>query len=144
MPGGRPTKFRKEYCEMLLEHMKQGFSYESFGGRIGVSPDTCLDWEQAHPEFLLARKIGYAMCRLWWEEAGIDGMTSGSINASIWIFNMKNRFKWRDVEPEDLQTIAPTIRIALKKEPTTNLLKMLMSQKQERPTREVDAISEEA
>ena len=29
-PVGRPTKYKPEYCEMLIEHMSEGLSFESF------------------------------------------------------------------------------------------------------------------
>lgn len=122
---GRPTKYRKEYCALLLEHMKDGLSFESFGGIVGVARHTLYDWEKVHPEFLHAKKEGESGSRLYWEKVGRDGLynetikdgdgmtVTKSINATIWIFNMKNRFKWRDKteeedEPEKLNSTLPT------------------------------------
>ena len=31
---GRPTDYKKEYCELLIEHMAAGFSFESFAGKL--------------------------------------------------------------------------------------------------------------
>lgn len=105
---GRPTKYKKEYCDALIGHMQKGLSYESFGGVVWVDRDTLYEWEKKHREFSDAKKIGASLCRKWWEEAGIDGMTSGSINAAIWIFNMKNRFpEWRDVKEIDRTNYTP-------------------------------------
>src|SRR5690349_7812689 len=98
---------------MLVGHMAQGLSYESFGGVVEVSKQTLYDWEKRHEEFRDAKDRGESQSRLFWEKAGInglhnetikdgDGMTvTRSINATVWIFNMKNRFKWRDKTEEE-------------------------------------------
>lgn len=62
---GRPTKYKDEYPEMLLAHMRGGESFWSFAGRIGVCLQTLQEWTQtdgAHyqPAFLEAKKIGEA------------------------------------------------------------------------------------
>lgn len=103
---------------MLLSHFKEGLSFESFGGVIGVSKQTLYDWEKANPEFLDAKNVGEAASRLYWEKVGRDGLhaetikdgdgmtVNRSINATIWIFNMKNRFKWRDKSEEEARDLA--------------------------------------
>ena len=65
---GRPSKYISKYCELLLDHCRQGLSYESFAGRVGVAVKTLYLWEDAHPEFLQAKKEGLAYVRLWHEE----------------------------------------------------------------------------
>lgn len=108
---GRPTKFKPEYCQKLIEHMKQGLSFESFSAIIGVNQDTLHEWSKnpkKYAGFLDAKKEAFAHARLFWEKLGIDGLyttvtydgenrkVEKSINATIWIFNMKNRFGWKD------------------------------------------------
>ncbi len=103
---GRPSKYDPKFCEMLIEHMTQGLSYEAFAGFIGVSKQTLYTWEQNNPEFLDSKKIAVEKSRLWWEQQGQDGLwaiseknadgthVTKSINAAMWIFNMRNRFGW--------------------------------------------------
>lgn len=104
---GRPTKFKPEYCEMLVEHMASGMSFESFAGIIDVNQDTLHEWVKHHVDFSEAKKRAWAKNRVFWEKVGIDGLYNESyrdkdsshskqLNAAIWVFNMKNRFKWRD------------------------------------------------
>jgi DNA-binding transcriptional regulator YiaG len=112
---GRPTKYRPEYCEMLIDFVgKQGFSYEAFAGYIGVHKDTLYEWEKAvypdnypeealrgtkkYQEFSDSKKIAFDLNRHYWENAGKTLMFMGAkdVSPSVWIFNMKNRFKWRD------------------------------------------------
>lgn len=100
---GRPSKYRKEYCELLVSHMEGGLSFESFAAEVGVIPDTLYEWVKKHPEFSDAKKRGWALSQLFWEKIGIAGATGRirGFNAASWIFNMKNRFKWRDLQPEE-------------------------------------------
>lgn len=123
MSAGRPTKYDKKYCEELIEHMAKGLSYEAFAGTVSVSKQTLYDWEKANPEFLDAKEIAIEKCRIFWEELGIKNIInksdsssweggseskSRSLNSSAWIFNMKNRFGWRDKQPgEEDKIITP-------------------------------------
>jgi len=99
---GAPSKYRPEYCEMLIKHMTTGLSFESFAGTVDVCDDTLREWESRHPEFSAAKKRAFAKNRVFWEEAGTQGLFSGKdgpqLNATVWIFNMKNRFRkeWTD------------------------------------------------
>ncbi len=107
--GGRPTKFKPEYCEMLIKHMgTSGLSYETFAPTIGVDRDTLYHWETKHPKFSDAKKTALAQNKLFWEKIGLAGMTGQvpGFNATLWIFNMKNRHGWRDrIETENKTTI---------------------------------------
>ena len=49
---GRPTEYKEEFCQMLIDHMSEGYSFESFGGIVGVSERVLYDWEKKFPEFL--------------------------------------------------------------------------------------------
>ena len=100
---GRPSAYKSEYCQMLIEHMKQGLSIESFAGVVGVNRDTLYQWNKVHPEFSDTLKRGTDLSLLFYEKFGVAIM-AGKVdraNVTAWIFNMKNRFKWRDVQPTD-------------------------------------------
>ena len=47
-------------------------------------------------EFRIAVKDAQDACCVWWEKTGRALAKEGGGNAAIWIFNMKNRFSWRD------------------------------------------------
>jgi hypothetical protein len=102
---GRPTMYRPEYCQKLIDHMASGKSYETFGYKVGVNRSTVYKWEKKHPEFVDAKKAAFDASLDFWENAGIQGMFMGGkdnpFNSTVWVFNMKNRFNWRDkVESE--------------------------------------------
>lgn len=117
MPAGRPHKYLPEYPDMLIEHMSKGFSYESFAGLVSVHKSTIYEWETSFEEFSDAKKIAFEKSRLFWEKQGIEGLyntstydpetkvsTSRSLNSSVYIFNMKNRFptEWREKQEIDM------------------------------------------
>jgi hypothetical protein len=97
---GRPSKYKQQYCQSLIDHMSDGLSYESFAGLIGVCVDSLYDWEVAHPEFFDAKTIGQAK-RLLYNELIIDGLAKGKVvgSTTAQIFRMKNlggNLAWKD------------------------------------------------
>lgn len=61
LPGyktGRPSLYRPEYCDMVIEHMAKGHSLTGFAGVIQVNLDTVYEWQTKHPEFSEAVHIG--------------------------------------------------------------------------------------
>ena len=59
--GGRPTKYRREYCAAIKAYMGKGFSVTAFAGVAGVHRETLYKWEREIPEFSNAIKI--ARCK---------------------------------------------------------------------------------
>lgn len=122
---GRPSKYNPEFCQQLIDHMAQGLSFESFAAVIGVNQDTLYEWTKVHDEFSEAKKTAYNANLLFWEKQGIDGLysivetdeegkivRSKSINSTVWIFNMKNRHKWRDKQEGEEDQININLTLA--------------------------------
>ena len=95
---GRPTKYREEYCQMLIDHMAKGYSFEAFAGVVNISTSNLYEWVGRHEAFQEARNIAFNKSMLFWEKVGKGGATGQikGFSAAAWIFNMKNRFKWSD------------------------------------------------
>lgn len=95
---GRPEKYKPEFCEQIIEHSKQGLSIESFGGVVGVSKRTIYTWCETHEDFLHACQEASEHSRLFWEKMGVQGAKGELVGFKdrAWIFNMKNRFAWKD------------------------------------------------
>lgn len=66
-PVGAPSTYDPKYCDMLIEHGRQGGSLESFAGTIMRSKQTVYDWMSAHPEFLDARRISISLLHVYYE-----------------------------------------------------------------------------
>ena len=115
-PVGRPSDYKPEYCEMLIQHMAEGLSFESFAAVVDSTKKTLYNWADANPEFLHAKERGTDKCRLFWEKLGVDhiitksesfgkgeGSESKALNTGVYVFNMKNRFpeEWKDKKEVD-------------------------------------------
>ena len=104
MPAGRPTKYKPEYCESVIEHMSSGASLTSFAAEIEVSRSTINLWIDEHPEFMESVKRAKAKCAAWWERQGREGATGNKdINPTLVIFGLKNMGAedWRDKQEID-------------------------------------------
>ena len=104
----RSYKYKEEYCDLMIEKMSEGYSYEAVAGFCGVCRDTLYEWEKKFPEWKAAKKEAFTQCQIFWEKAGLQGMFMGGketpFNSAVWIFNMKNRFNWSDRVHQDVKT----------------------------------------
>lgn len=99
MPAGRPTKYLPEYCEQVVDHMKQGYSLESFGGRIGVCKATIYEWRDAHKEFSDAIKEAQTACQYFWEHNLVQTIHNPKeMNATTVYFALKCRFGYKETQ----------------------------------------------
>lgn len=100
MPAGRPSKYKAEFCDIVIEKGAEGATLAEMADAIDIDRSTLNDWREQHPEFSRAVKRGLDKAQAWWERQGrlaTFGAGDG-FNATSWIFNMKNRFRddWRD------------------------------------------------
>jgi hypothetical protein len=93
---GRPTKYKKEMCEVVIELMREGASQEEVIGSLDISKDTYYRWREEHEEFSDAIKRGVRLSQTWWERQGRISLKDREFNYTGWYMNMKNRFKWAD------------------------------------------------
>ena len=89
---GRPSLYRSEYCERIIEVMKTGLSASGFAGAIGVSRDTISAWAENHAEFSVALACAKAGCALHWERLALrTGQTSDRTgNPAMIMFALRN------------------------------------------------------
>jgi len=95
---GKPTKYKKEYCEQLIEWMAEGRSLLAFAGKLRVSRTTLQNWVDTYPEFKEAKEIGNMASLMWWEELNRDMACSTDAdnknrNFNSLKLNMINRFR---------------------------------------------------
>lgn len=108
---GRPTDYRPKFCEMLINHMSKGYSFESFAGldEVATTFQTLYAWVAKNEDFLEAKLKGKAKSLMKWEKDGIEGIfdieetdkitgitTKKKLNAAVYRLQMRNRFGWQD------------------------------------------------
>jgi len=67
-PIGAPTKYKPEYCQTVIDVMKNGESLIAVAAKIGVSRKILTDWQHRHVEFRVACDAGKALAQRWWED----------------------------------------------------------------------------
>ena len=103
MPAGRPTDYRPEYCERVIELGRLGMSVVEMAADIGVARNTLEQlWPAANPEFLQALTHARECSQAWWESMGRTNLImppqTGQFQASVWSRSMAARFPkdWRE------------------------------------------------
>ena len=115
MPAGRPTLYKPEYCEKVIELGKQGKSQVQIACALGVLRTTMIEWTNQHPEFLTALTRAKHHEQDWWENEGQTALRSDKFNSAVWSKSMSARFKQdytdrqavTDSKGDDLQSADP-------------------------------------
>lgn len=103
MPAGRPTSYRPEYCDDVIQMGEEGYSVMEMAAALKVVRNTLVtEWPNAHPEFLIALTHARQASQSWWERKGRECLImapgQGTFNASVWSRSMAARFPedWRE------------------------------------------------
>lgn len=96
--GGRPSEYRPEYCDLVIETTRsEGISLTAFAGLIGVARDTVYEWMTRHREFSDACARAKAARSLWWERKLGRSRKGAETTASIFALRNIDPTEWRDV-----------------------------------------------
>ena len=92
---------------MLVEHMEQGYSFETFAAKCDCCVDTLYEWVKVNPEFSEAKKRGTIKSLLFFEKLGVwmadPRVNTARSNVTAWIYQMKcrfNKFGWNPVSAD--------------------------------------------
>ncbi len=104
-PGGRPTDYRPEYCDIVFKFSLLGASDLEIANFLGVSESTLYDWKERYPKFLQAIKEGKVEAdanvaeRLYNRARGYDHegkhYPADTAAAFIWLKNRRGK-QWKD------------------------------------------------
>jgi hypothetical protein len=93
---GRPTKYKPEYCQKVIELGKKGKSFEQMAAELDVGYRTLCNWRDTHDDFFHALEEAHALSMAWWESEAISYMVENKdgprLNSSIWSRSMAARF----------------------------------------------------
>lgn len=98
---GRPTKYRPEFCKVVIELGRLGKSKAQIAAdpRIDVSRMTLDLWCKEHPAFLYALTRARDLALAEWENKAENGIASVGFNSGLWGRIMSARF------PEDYREV---------------------------------------
>lgn len=91
--GGRPSKYKPEYCERVIELGKEGKSLTQIAVALDVSKATIIYWSDNYIEFSTALTRAKECEQAWWEAKGMDGLTADRFNSAVWSKSMSARFR---------------------------------------------------
>ncbi|QOG21367.1 hypothetical protein [Bradyrhizobium sp. SEMIA] len=100
---GRPSEYRPEYCQLVIEKMREGISLGAFAGVVGVSRDTVYEWVKRHADFSDAVSRARAGQQLAWELKLLRSRKGAETSAAIFALKNIAPDQWRDVRSVDHQ-----------------------------------------
>lgn len=93
MPAGRPTKYKPEYCALVIEMGKDGKSWAQMASALDVDRATFYHWQEQYPEFLTAFNRAKVHAQAWWEEKASAALDTRDFNAPVWKKSVEARFR---------------------------------------------------
>lgn len=99
MLSGGQTKYKPEYCQLVVDMGNEGKAVSQIAAIIGVRRSTLYNWQKQYPEFAEACEMHKELSEAWWAELGRQ-ISLGNIKSPpvSYIYNMKVRFggQWKD------------------------------------------------
>jgi hypothetical protein len=90
---GRPTNYKPEYCQRVLDLGNQGYSLAMIIAEIGAgSRQTIENWKEAHPEFFDAITRARELALAYWERLGLANTGNRDFNSNLYRIIMAARF----------------------------------------------------
>lgn len=108
MAAGRPTKYKPEYCEAVIEVGKRGGSVVEMAVECDVDKRTLYEWNNTIQEFSHAFTHARNQSQIWWEQLGQRCMVmkqgAGTFSQAAWSRSMAARFPedWRESKHTEL------------------------------------------
>jgi hypothetical protein len=95
---GRPTEYRPEYCQMVIDFMAKGFSLTAFAGSIRMSRNAVYEWIGTFPDFgdAVSRARGARVTAL--ESKLLSSRKGAETTAAIFALKNAEPEEWRDVK----------------------------------------------
>lgn len=95
---GAPTKYKPEYCDLIIKMAKDGASFTEFRAEIGgISRQTLHNWKDAHPDFMDAYTRAEVLGEAHWDSRMRNQlMFDKEINTALVKLYFANRFGWSD------------------------------------------------
>lgn len=90
---GRPTLYRPEYCETVVELGREGKSLAQMASHFDVTRQAVLEWANQHPEFFAALERARVHAQNWWENQAQTGMYARGFNSKVWEVSVRARFR---------------------------------------------------
>ena len=93
MAGGRPTKYKPEFCNTVIEVGSCGGWLCEMAEACDVVRSTMDEWAANYPEFSEALTRAKQKAQAWFEREGREGLKAERFNAPLWQKQMAARHR---------------------------------------------------
>jgi hypothetical protein len=90
---GRPSLYKPEYCEVVVELGRAGKSMVQMAAQLGVDRASILRWRDEHEEFRASLSRALVLAQEWWEDRGQMGLHDRNFNAALWMKIVASRYR---------------------------------------------------
>lgn len=102
------TGSQSDLMKQVVEAYGEGAGDVEIARILGITINRFHDLCEENDQFAELVERGRTMAQAWWYEQGRKGLFADKFSASLYAFNMKNRFGWADkVEMGDKSTDGP-------------------------------------
>jgi len=106
-PVGRPTKYKPEYCERVIELGREGKSIAQMAAAFEVDKASIFDWAAAHEDFSTALARARTLSQTWWEDKAQQNLACRDFNAHLWLKSVASRFREDYTEKQVTEVSGP-------------------------------------
>ena len=101
---GRPTDYKPEYCDQVIDFGKKGKFHFEFANHIDKHVDTLYEWSKKHDEFSESLNKAKQACEEYWLNTGRALIASPPKNhdSKPWWYIMNNLHGWGDKQKIEL------------------------------------------
>ena len=90
---GRPTKYKPEYCERVIDLGREGKSIAQMAAAFDVDKASIFRWIEEYEDFRTAFARAKALSQTWWEDKAQQNLTDRNFNAQLWLKSVASRFR---------------------------------------------------
>ena len=102
MPAGQPTKYKPEFCALVIGVGEYGGWLSEMAEACDVCRATMDNWAANNPEFLEALTRAKQKAQVWFEREGREGLKAERFNAPLWQKQMSARHREEYTERRDV------------------------------------------
>jgi hypothetical protein len=99
---GRPSGYSETMCREVINLMAEGLSLTAAMAELGFHRQTAYDWQEAHPEFSDAVKIGQSKRQLFLERRLLSAGEGPVVTSSIFALKNTGTGDWRDKQDHEI------------------------------------------
>ncbi len=102
-PVGRPSKYKPEYCDIVLALGKEGYSVAEIAAHFEVDKASLYRWQQEDENFALSMARAKSFEQAWFEREARSNMKNRDFNANLWYRSAASRFRDDYTERKETQ-----------------------------------------